>query len=336
MKRYIITILCIGAWLLVCPMQSCANGGNSPSNTLTLTDSPSTGSGAVDSGTAVAEPAEGKTTPASIGTPTVAEPAEAKMVAEFIEGLLKQSSKQPSKTNVPLFFARQFLDVPYVAHTLEVNDEEALVINTRELDCTTLVETVTALTLCAYRQEFSFQAYKQALQAMRYRNGVIDCYPSRIHYFTDWIVENTKAGIVTEIQQPNPPFTQIQTVKVNYMSQHPRSYKALREHPEFVSEIADMEQRISGSKFRYIPKSEIKNTPAMREAVHDGDIIAITCNKPGLDIAHLGFAVWRNDGLHLLNASQLHKKVVEEPMTLYQYLQKHPSHTGIRIIRINK
>ena len=40
--------------------------------------------------------------------------------------------------------------------------------------------------------------------------------------------------------------------------------------------------------------------------------------------------------MHLLNASQLHKKVVEEPMTLGQYLSKHPSHTGIRIIRIGK
>jgi hypothetical protein len=74
----------------------------------------------------------------------------------------------------------------------------------------------------------------------------------------------------------------------------------------------------------------------MRKAVRDGDIIAITCQKPGLDIAHLGFAVWRSDGLHLLNASQLHKRVVEEPMTLGQYLAKHPSHTGIRIIRILK
>ena len=74
----------------------------------------------------------------------------------------------------------------------------------------------------------------------------------------------------------------------------------------------------------------------MRSAVRDGDIIAITCSKAGLDIAHLGFAVWRKDGLHLLNASQLHKRVVEEPMTLGQYLKKHPSHTGIRVVRIEK
>ena len=265
------------------------------------------------------------------------EPSDAKKPAYriAIEAFLRDAKQQPAKTNFPLYFARKFLDVPYVAHTLEVNDDEQLVINVEELDCTTLVETVTALTLCAYRKEFTYAAYQNALRNMRYRDGVINGYPSRIHYFTDWIMSNQQAGIVSEIQQPNPPFTAVQTVKVSYMSEHPQSYKAMKAHPEYVAEIQEMEQRITGLKFRFIPKSEVKNIAAVREAVHDGDIIAITCNKPGLDIAHLGFAVWHKDGLHLLNASQLHKKVVEEPMTLYQYLQKHPSHTGIRIIRIN-
>lgn len=256
--------------------------------------------------------------------------------SETIVKWLDEARHQNRTTNYQLFFARKFLGRPYVAYTLEVLDEERLVINTRQLDCTTLVENVTALTLCAYRNLYTYRDYLNALVAMRYRNGIINRYPSRIHYFTDWILENTKAGIVTEIQSPNPPFTALQTIKVNYMSEHPQSYKALRAYPEYVTEISQMEQQINGLQFRFIPKTDVKNTREMREAVHDGDIIAITCNKPGLDIAHLGFAVWKQDGLHLLNASQLHKKVVEEPMTLFEYLQKHPSHTGIRIIRINK
>ena len=250
--------------------------------------------------------------------------------------LLSEARQQPRTTNFPLFFARQFIGRPYVAHTLEKDGDERLVVNTRQLDCTTLVETVTALTLCAYAGEQTFAAFRKRLQRMRYHDGVIDRYPSRIHYFTDWIVSNAKAGIVSEIQKPNPPFSTLQTVSVNYMSQHPQSYQALKAHPEYVPEIRRMEQRITGMKFRYIPKAKVRNTKVMREAIHDGDIIAITCKKAGLDIAHLGFAVWKKDGLHLLNASQLHKKVVEEPMTLYEYLQKHPSHTGIRIIRINQ
>lgn len=256
--------------------------------------------------------------------------------SETIVKWLDEARHQNRTTNYQLFFARKFLGRPYVAYTLEVLDEERLVINTRQLDCTTLVENVTALTLCAYRNLYTYRNYLNALVAMRYRNGIINRYPSRIHYFTDWILENTKAGIVTEIQSPNPPFTALQTIKVNYMSEHPQSYKALRAHLEYVTEISQMEQQLNGLQFRFIPKTDVKNTREMREAVHDGDIIAITCNKPGLDIAHLGFAVWKQDGLHLLNASQLHKKVVEEPMTLFEYLQKHPSHTGIRIIRINK
>ena len=250
--------------------------------------------------------------------------------------MLKNSRQQPADANLPLFFARGFLNRPYVAHTLEKGDKEWLVVNTRELDCTTLVETVTALTKCAYQKKYTYAAYRAALQAMRYRKGKIDNYTSRIHYFTEWIAENSKAGLVTEIQQPNPPFTAVQTVRVNYMSQHPQSYKALKAHPEYVPEIRRMEQRVSGQQFRYIPKERVGRSTELRNVVKDGDIIAITCNKVGLDIAHLGFAVWKNGNLHLLNASQLHKKVIEEPMTLWQYLRKHSSHTGIRIIRINK
>ncbi len=267
-----------------------------------------------------------------LASPSQAQSADSITVTK----MLAEARHQDRNICFPLYFARQFIGRPYVAYTLEVSDPETLVVNTRQLDCTTLVENVTALTLCAYRNLYTYRDYQNALVSMRYRGGIIDGYPSRIHYFTEWITENSRAGIVTEIQQPNPPFTALQMVKVDYMSKHPQSYKALRLHPEFVSEIRQMEQRVSGQQFRYIPKSDVTNTSLLRETIQDGDIIAITCQKPGLDIAHLGFAVWRNDGLHLLNASQLHKRVVEEPMTLGEYLSKHPSHTGIRIIRINR
>ena len=247
--------------------------------------------------------------------------------------LLRDANKQTTT----LWFARQFLNIPYVAHTLEVNPAEQLVVNTRQLDCTTLVETVTALTLCAHQGKGSWSDYLTTLRTLRYRKGKLDGYPSRLHYFSDWIADKTAMSIVKEIQSPNPPFSAVQHINVNYMSTHPDAYQALKAHPEWVSVIRQQEETLSGTTSRYIPKSALKrNTKALRQAVHDGDVIAITCNKKGLDIAHLGFAVWKKDGLHLLNASQIHKKVVQEPMTLYQYLQKHPSHTGIRIIRINQ
>jgi hypothetical protein len=249
--------------------------------------------------------------------------------------VVKALAEAPAKAGT-LYFARLFIGRPYVAHTLEVNDTEQLVVNTRELDCTTLVENVLALTLCHLQGKHSFEAFRLQLTRLRYRQGIIDGYPSRLHYFTDWILDNEAMHVVSEIQQTVAPFTAIQTISVDYMSRHPQSYRALGLHPEFISQIADQERSLFGRRFRYIPKSQVADTKALRQCVHNGDVLAITCSKPGLDIAHLGFAVWRSDGLHLLNASQLHKKVVEEPMTLNQYLSKHPTHTGIRVIRLRR
>lgn len=250
--------------------------------------------------------------------------------------LLDEARRQPQTAGQTLFFARKFIGRPYVAHTLELPGEERLVVETTRLDCTTLVETVTALTMCAARRLYTFQDYLDALMNLRYREGRLDGYTSRLHYFSDWIEDKESMGITTEIQSPVPPFTGVQKLNIYYMSAHPGSYRALRANPSLVEEIKEQEKRLTGKTYKYIPKSGVKNTRLMRETVKDGDIIAITCNKKGLDIAHLGFAVWRNDGLHLLNASMLHKKVVEEPLTLYKYLQQHPSHTGIRIIRLNE
>ena len=244
--------------------------------------------------------------------------------------LLGQANRQTSV----LWIARQFLDVPYVAHTLEINDDEHLVVNTRQLDCTTLVETVTALKLCAQDGKHAFADYLDALRQLRYRQGRLNGYPSRLHYFTDWIRDKAAMQIVEDIQQPNPPFSAVQSVSVNYMSTHPEAYKALKANPSLVPEIRASEQLLTGLKVRYIPKRLLRNNALLRSVVKEGDILAITCNKKGLDIAHLGFAVWRKDGLHLLNASMLHKKVVEEPMTFWQYMQKHKTFTGIRVVRI--
>lgn len=241
-----------------------------------------------------------------------------------------------SEAQTTLDFARLFIDRPYVAHTLEPFDEERVVVNTRQLDCTTFVETVLALKRCRQQATTRFADYVDALQQLRYRGGQLDGYTSRLHYFSDWIDDNSRMGFVAEVQAPNPPFTAVQRLRVNYMSTHPKSYRLLKKFPKMVPTIARQEQQLTGRTYRYIPKSIVGNSQLLRQAVRDGDVIAITCSKPGLDIAHLGFAVWQADGLHLLNASMIHKKVVLEPLTLYDYLQQHPSHTGIRIVRIRE
>ena len=252
---------------------------------------------------------------------------------KVVELLASAKQLQPDD-NLILHFARQLLDIPYVAKTLEKHPKERLIVNLTQLDCTTYVENVMALTLCVKNKKTTFADFCRYLRMIRYRNGVVS-YVNRLHYFTQWIEDNTHLGFVKEVDEPNPPFTQEQTLAIDYMSTHVGQYPMLVKNPEWVQEIAKMEDELNGRKYAYIPKEEIQNNELFWDTIHDGDIIAITTNKKGLDISHIGFAVWHLGGLHMLNASQVRKKVVEEPMTLYEYMQKHPSQTGIRIIRPN-
>lgn len=250
-----------------------------------------------------------------------------------VVGLLQQAAGRPS-ASLPLFFACKLEGKPYVAHTLEGQPTERLVVNLRQFDCTTLVENVAALTLCARKGQTSFADFCTMLQALRYRNGLMDGYASRLHYFTDWIVSNETAGRVEEMQRDSTPFTAVQHIHVDYMSKHPQRYKALQDHPQDINAIAAQEQQLTGRTFRYIPSGQTANTEALRKIVNDGDIIAFVTDKKGLDITHTGLATWQTDGLHLIHASSVRKKVVLESATLSRYLESHPSFLGIRIIRI--
>lgn len=252
-----------------------------------------------------------------------------------VVGLLESASELSGRANVTVFFARKLLELPYVAHTLEVNRRERLVVNLRQLDCTTYVENVVALTMCARQKAYTFNAFCDNLRTIRYRGGSVPHYVKRLHYFTDWIEDNTAKGLCREVQAPVPPFTAVQDINVYYMSTYPEKYKMLKDNPEYVPQIAETEKALNKKSFRYVPKSAVKNTTLLRSTIKDGDILALTTTLKGLDIQHVGFAVWHDDGLHLLNASSLRRKVVEEPLTLYSYLQRQRTMTGVRVVRLS-
>jgi hypothetical protein len=249
--------------------------------------------------------------------------------------LLEKGSKAPANEVLTLFYAKQLMNLPYVAHTLEIKDkEEHLAINLQSLDCTTLVENCCALALTTSHGSKSWKDYLAWLQKLRYDNGKIDGYKSRNHYFSQWIQSGTRLGLVKEIV-PDKRISVPMKLSLTYMSQHPDSYPLLKVSMEERRLITEMEKRVSGATVRYIPKERVGDSRKALGDIRDGDILALTTNRKGLDVSHVGFAVWGKDGkLHLLNASSIHKKVVLEPMTLYQYMQKHPVQTGIRVIRL--
>ncbi len=252
-----------------------------------------------------------------------------------IESILHKAATEAGNENRMIYFGKQFLGIPYVAHTLEEGNKEHLIVNVHGLDCTTFVETVFALYLCDKEDRRTFDDFCRNLTKIRFRNGKMTDYTSRLHYFTWWGEDNEQLGLVRQVVRDGAPFSAIQTVNINYMSAHPEYYKQLKLHPEFIPVIRSQEQETNGRMFRYIPKSRLNGSPKELADVHTGDIISIITNKDGLDTSHVGIVFWQNGKLHLMHASSLYKKVVMDQKTFYNYSQGQKSHLGIRVYRPN-
>jgi hypothetical protein len=221
-----------------------------------------------------------------------------------------------------------FTGSPYVAGTLEGPGEEQLRVNLRAFDCTTFVETVLALYYTIHQSQPSFDLFCQQLLTIRYRGGHLQGYLSRLHYLSEWIVDNEKKGIVQLIDRG--PYTASFPVQVSYMSTHPAQYPALQANPALIPALVEQENRISQLKLPYIPKEQVDSLTC----IQPGDILAITTHVPGLDYAHIGIAYPDSDGhIHLLHASTDSQKVVVSDQTLTTYLSGIAHHTGLTVIR---
>lgn len=258
-------------------------------------------------------------------------PADSALVVK----LLTEAKTQRNGEHPIIYFGKKFLGLPYVGHTLENGDKEHLIVNLHELDCTTFVETLTALSMCDKSDRRTFADYCMALTKVRFRNGTMTDYTSRLHYFTWWAADNEALGIVKDIATDKAPFTAVQTINTNYMSAHPTLYKQLKNHPDFVPTIRKHEEEYNGKKYRYIPKGNLSwSQTSSLGVVQDGDIVAMLTDSDGLDTRHIGVAFWQNGRLHLMHASSLYKKVVMSKETFYEYERKQTKHTGIRVFRL--
>lgn len=234
----------------------------------------------------------------------------------------------------PLDFARKFLGRPYVAATLEVADPEQVVVNLQGLDCATLVETSQALAMTRREGKTDVASYTRNLEKIRYFDGKNRGYTSRLHYLSFWMADLTKRKVAKEVLLPQT-LTQPLEIRLNYMSTHADAYPFLKNHPERVREIAQLERKYSGKVGRFLPKSNAGLSRQQLGAIHDGDIITVVTQKAGLDYSHQGIAFWGNDGkLHMLHASSERKRVIADERTLEDYLKRISHARGIRVFRI--
>lgn len=249
---------------------------------------------------------------------------------EYLEYIAPFTSYPISDADLIIETARFFLNKPYVASTLEM-EPEGLVVNLREFDCTTFVETVTALSrVVKVHDHPTFDDFCGQLRNIRYRRGFIGNYTDRNHYFSDWIYENETRGHVKDITAEigGEPYR----LNLHFMSSHPESYLPLKSHPEYIEIIREKEADISKrSIYAYIPKAKVASCEA---GMRNGDIVCFVTNIEGLDISHVGIICSDKGTVSFIHASTGAKKVISEPLGLSAYVGKSRQNTGLMIVRL--
>lgn len=229
-----------------------------------------------------------------------------------------------------------FVGTPYAAATLEQPGQERLVVNLHGLDCVTFVETVLALTWLAREAPALLTdplraraRYEALLRELRYRGGTIDGYPSRLHYFTEWLAQGQARGrwrLVTA-ELGGVPLWQ----EVNFMSTHRSAYPALADS-QAAAAIEAVERRLTDAgPMVFLPKGWID--AAVTARVQTGDIIAATSARVGLDVVHTGFAIQKDGEAWLLHAPLAGGHVELAARPLGERLQRLRAQTGIIVAR---
>ena len=232
-----------------------------------------------------------------------------------------------------------FLGTPYVAGTLDINDEEQLVVNLQGLDCVTFVENVMALSMATRHNNLSMDYFMEKLTEIRYRNNQVSDYASRLHYTSDWMFENERKGLLQNISKELSGIKE--TKWIDFMSTHQSAYKQLANDKAMQAKIAQQEDIMnSRGGFYYLPKelivTQTNDIPHMA-------IVGFVTAIDGLDTTHVGFAYRQknengandeHERLTFIHASTGKMKVVIDTLSLSDYCLSQKNCKGIIVARV--
>jgi hypothetical protein len=210
------------------------------------------------------------------------------------------------------------------------------VINLHEFDCVTFVENMLAMArfirhdgVAALRNRpVAERRYAEYLRELRYRGGQLEGYPSRLHYFSEWLADNARRGHLELLTERLGG--RVDREPITFMSTHPSSYRQMADNVVFQA-IRAMESRLNAGPPRwYIPEDRIA---AIENGIRSGDVIAATSTVAGLDVAHTGIALWKNGRLHLLHAPLVGKFVEISDLPLAERILGIKTQDGIMVAR---
>lgn len=256
-----------------------------------------------------------------------------------LEWALDQGLDQLPIGETAAMIGSTFVGEPYVPGTLELPGPEDLVVNLRAFDCVTFVEHVLVLARLAtgaagapaelLTDEEAFRnAYRGELTGFRYRDGIIDGYPSRLHYFTEWMDHAVATDRVEDVTATLGGVPDERPI--HFMSSHPDAYRQLAEDASLLEPIREVEARLSAEERLFVPQERIRE---VEEGIRNGDVIAAVSTVEGLDIAHTGLALWQDGRLHLLHAPLVGESVEISERPLGERIQGINGQKGIRVAR---
>mgnify|MGYP001347453039 CR=1 FL=1 len=220
----------------------------------------------------------------------------------------------------------RFLGAPYLAGTLDEPDEERLVVRFDGFDCVTFVETMLALARGVARQDYRYATFAAHLEEQRYRDGRMNGYCSRLHYFSEWIANNHARGVVRDVTAELGGVPLVDTL--DFMSAHRDAYPRFATNDSLWACVRDMEVRLRGAPIYYVPQDRIR---AVYDRLQTGDIVGLATRIDGLDIAHTGLVYKQGDRVGLLHASL--SGTVKVSPDLQRYVQNIDHQIGIVVAR---
>lgn len=220
------------------------------------------------------------------------------------------------------------LNTPYVANTLERGNKEELYVNIGETDCILFVESCLALVQTAKSSDTTYANFCKNIQNLRYRNGIVEGYPSRIHYTSEWLLQAENNGLLKESSREiaKTPLNQ----KFSFMTEKSDRYKHLKGNAANIAKIRQAEEYLNAQEYYYIPNDKIAEYACKIET---GDIFGFCTSTKGLDLSHVGIAYWENGRLTFIHASMGAMKVIIEPTDIEKYAKSGKNTIGIRVAK---